>query len=217
MPLDDFTSSDGSDSSGTGSSSSSTTDDSGGLSAFSGSGSSSSYGSTSSHSGGGGSGRYPHHLVAESWHSSLDYSKPYIMVAESSEGDVFVHQGRTVVMDEHTDWRRMEDHPTMDFREIYTCPSEEVWLRFCNRAQSQLDTDPAELLADKPCQLAELRERVHYPSPGKPDQTRDCRICGTNSSSDEMTMVEIDFQKHRRVPVCASHTVRELASHGLTE
>lgn len=217
MPLDDFTTSDESDSSDTGSSSSSSTDNSGGLGAFTGSNTSSSSGGSRSHSGGGGGGGYPHHLVAESWTGSLDYSKPYILVAESEDHEVFVHQGRAVVMDEHTDWRRMEDHPTMDFRKVYECHTEQAWLRFCSRAQSQLDTDPRDLLAESPLELAELRERVHYPSPGKPDQSRDCRVCGTNSDSHEVTMVEVDLQKHRRVPVCASHTVRELAENGLTE
>jgi hypothetical protein len=217
MPVDDFTASDESDSSDTGSSSSTDTDSTSGLGAFSGSATSSSGSDYGSYSASGGSGRYPHHLVAESWTTSLDYSKPYILVAESAEGEVFVHQGRAVVMYEHTDWRRMENHPTMDFRKVYECATEQLWLRFCSRAHTQLDTDPRDLLAESPLELAELRERVHYPSPGRPDQSRDCRICGTSSSSDDVAMVEIDLRKHRRVPVCASHSIRDLASNGLTE
>lgn len=217
MPLDDFSSSDGDGSDSTRSSTSSTDTNSGGLSAFTGSNSSSSGGGSSGHSRGGGGGSYPHHLVAESWTGKLDYSKPYILVAESEDSEVFVHQGRAVVMAEHTDWRRMEDHPTMDFRKVYECQTEETWLRFCSRAQSQLDTDPRDLLEDSPLELAELRERVHYPSPGKPDQSRDCRVCGTNSDSSEVTMVEINLRKQFRVPVCASHSVRELAENGFTE
>jgi hypothetical protein len=217
MPLDDFDTSDGSTSDTSGGSPSRSTDNSGGLEAFTGSNSKSSSSGSSSRSGGGGGGNYPHHLVAQSWTGKLDYSKPYILVAESEDSEVYVHQGRAVVMDEHTDWRRMDDHPTMDFRKVYECQSEQAWLRFCSRAQSQLDTDPRDLLAESPLELAELRERVHYPLPVKPNQSRDCRVCGTSSDSHEVTMVEVDLQKHRRVPVCASHTVRELAENGLIE
>lgn len=217
MGVDNFSGSNEGDSDNGRSSTSSNDTISAGLAAFSGNNDSSSGNNDSSSHGGGGDGSYPHHLVAESWTGKLDYSQHYITVAEDEDGEIYVHQSPAVVMTEHTDWRRLDDHPSKEFEVHYRCPTKQAWLQFCNRAQSQLDTDPRELLGDSPLKLAELRERVHYPSPGKPDQSRDCRVCGTNSGSDEVSMLEIDLQKNRRVPVCASHTVADLAREGLLE
>lgn len=180
--------------------------------------------SSSGGGGGGGNGSYPHQMVAESWQTKLDYGKHYVMVAEDRQGNIRVHQDTAAVLDEHTDWRRLEDAPDREMRVIYTCRSRQKWLRFCSRAQNQLDVDPQELLENDPVELAVVRERVHYPNPSAPDQTRECRVCGTSSDSEEIvsghyevSMLEIDLQKHRRVPVCSNHTVAELAENGLLE
>lgn len=160
---------------------------------------------------------YPHHLVEESWTTSLDYSRPYILVAEDRSGELYIHQGRAVIMYEHTDWRRMEDHPDIELREVYRCATERDWLRFCNRAQSQLDTDPRVVLDESPRDIEELRERVYYPPASKPDTSRECSVCGAGSHMEDVTMLDIDLHTQRRVPVCSTHTVDDLACSGLLE
>lgn len=151
------------------------------------------------------------------WVTKINFSTPYIVIARDAQGNVYKHEDHLAVLDDRLDWRRLDDHPQKDMEVLYSVPNERRWLQFCSRAQDQLGVDPEDYLNERPEEIAELRERVHFPNPSPPDQTRDCRICGTNSSSSDVTILELDLQKHRRVPVCSSHSVEELAHNGLLE
>lgn len=151
------------------------------------------------------------------WSTKIDFGSPYILVARDAEGNVYKHRDHLAILDDRLDWRRLDDHPEKDMEVLYEVPSERRWLEFCSRAVDQLDIDPEQYLDERPEELAELRERVHFPKRTPPDQTRDCRVCGENSGSSSVTMLEIDLQTKRRVPVCSSHTIDELAHNGLLE
>lgn len=203
MGLDNFGSS-GSDDSGSDSGSSgSKSSSSSGLSAFS---------SSKGRGGGGGGGGY-----SDRWQTRIDFGAPYILVAQDREGNIYRHRDQLAVWEDNTDWRRLDDHPNKEFEVLYRVQEKAFWLRFCNRAQDQLGVDPEELLEEDPKELHNLRQKVHYPPASKPDQTRDCRVCGTNSGDPEVAMMELDLQKHRKVPVCSSHTIEDLAHEGLLE
>lgn len=203
MALDDFSSSDDSDSSSGSDSSTSSSSSSSGLEAFT--------SSSSSGRGGGGGGH------SSRWNTRLDFSTPYILVAEDRQGNIYKHRDNLAVLNDNTDWRRLDEHPDREFRVLYRASSLDNWLRFRNRAQEQLGVDPDDLLQDDPVELHFLREKVHYPPSSKPDKSRDCRVCGANSSKEEVTMLELDLHKHREIPVCSEHTIEDLAAEGLLQ
>jgi len=152
-----------------------------------------------------------------SWTTKLDFGADYIIVAKDAEGNIYKHEDTLAVMKDRLDWRRLDEHPSKELKVLYRCHSREDWLRFCNRAQEQLGIDPSELLEDAPERLQEIRSQVHYPKATGIDTSRDCRVCGTNSRDPTTCMVEINLETQTRVPVCASHTVEELADNDLLE
>jgi hypothetical protein len=151
------------------------------------------------------------------WHTKLDFGAPYVLIVKDQIGDVYTHMGDVAVLEDRDDFRRLDDHPSKEFRVLYRCASKSAWLRFCNRAQDQLDTDPREVFEDQPEQLEQLRERTYFPPGSKPDTTRTCRLCGASSDDNDVAMLDIDLQKHRHVPVCSSHTIEDLAHEGLLD
>lgn len=151
------------------------------------------------------------------WHTKLDFGAPYVLIVKDQQGNLYQHMGEVAILEDNEDFRRLDDHPSKEFRILYRCATKAAWLRFCNRAQDQLDTDPREVFEDDPEQLEQLRERTYFPPGSKPDPTRDCRVCGANSSDNGVAMMEVDLQKHRKVPVCSSHTIEDLAHEGLLE
>ena len=157
--------------------------------------------------------------LSKQWNSRLDFGSPYILVARNAKGTVYKQRNEVglQVWEDRKDWRRLDDHPDEDIEVLYRCKSRRRWLRFCSRARDQEGVDPDEILNDDPERLMTLRKRVSYPSPGSPDQTRTCRICGKSSDTTDCAVVSIDLQKHRHVPVCEGHTVKELAQNGLME
>lgn len=201
MGLDNFGSSGSDDSDSSSGSDSSKSSSSSGLSAFS---------SSKGGGGGGGGGGY-----SDRWQTRLDFGAPYVLVAQDRQGNIYRHRDHLAILEENTDWRRLDDHPDKEFEVLYRVDSKAHWLRFCNRAQEQLGVDPEELLQEDPEELHYVRQKVHFPPASKPDQSRDCRVCGANSDSTEVAMMEIDLQKHRKVPVCSSHTIEDLACEGL--
>lgn len=203
MGLDEFTGSGSDDSSSGSSSSSSNSSSSSGLGAFTGS---------SSRGGGGG-----HTGISNRWNTRIDFGTPYILVAEDREGTIYKHRDTLAVLDDNLDWRRLDEHPDKEFQVIYSVTDKEHWLRFCNRAQEQLGVDPEELLENDPRELSHTREKVYYPPGSKPDKSRSCRVCGANSEEDGLAMMELDLQSSRRVPVCSTHTVEDLAHEGLLD
>jgi len=154
---------------------------------------------------------------ATNWVTKIDFSKPYILVAEDPEGNIYKHEDNLVVLEENTDWRRLDDHPSTQYRVLYQCATKEAWLKFCNRSQEQLGVDPKELLEDDPAGLYFLEDEVYMPPGHKPNTIRECQVCRATSDEDEVTIVEVDLQKHSKTPVCASHTIEELAHQGLLE
>lgn len=170
-----------------------------------------SHGSTKS--GGGGSGA----VHSDRWQTRLSWSTPYVLVAQDRHGNVYKHQDHLAVLDDNTDWRRLEDAPDKEYEVLYSCSSEQLWLRFCNRAQDQLGVDPQEILDSNPRKLQRIRDKVHYPKPSKPDQSRTCQCCGANSEDNSVVMVELDLRTKPRTPLCKSHTLEELAREGLLD
>jgi len=153
--------------------------------------------------------------VSDRWQTRVDFSKAYVIVAQDRQGNLYTHEGTLAVLDDNLDWRRLGEHPNKEFDVLYRCTERSSWLRFCNRAQDQLDVDVREVLQEDPARIPEIRERVYYPPHSKPDQTRECRICGTSGESNETTLMEVDLQGNRKVPLCTHHTVEEMAYEGL--
>jgi hypothetical protein len=199
MSLDDFT---GDTSDGGGSSSSST-------------GTSTSTGTNSSSS--------------ARWHTRVDFGKPYVILARDRQGNLYLHRDTMAVLDDSETWLRVEDDFDKDedgeprpieerydqeYEILFRMMSKRGWLRFCNLAQDQLGVDPREVLEDDPEDIQRIEERVHYPPGLGPDQSRTCQVCGSTSEDDDSSVVEMRLEKHRRLAVCSSHTVEELAEEG---
>lgn len=186
-----------------------------GLDDFTGDGSPpSSSGSHSSSAGGRGSSLSS---AQANWKPKLDFGKPYVVVAEDRAGEVYWSRGDAVVLETADDWKRLEDNPHKEMKVLFKKSSYDAWLRFCNLVESQLDEDPEEVLKEDPARLVELNEKVRYPPASKPDKSRSCRICETSSDEVGVTMLEIDLQYNRKVPVCATHTIAEMANEGLLQ
>lgn len=153
------------------------------------------------------------------WVTKIDFGTPYILVARAADGSVYCDRDEIgfAVWEDRLDWRRLDDHPQKDLEVVYSVPNRRKWLRFCDRAKDQLNEDPEQLFEEKPDQLAELRERVHFPNPSPPSSTRTCRICEASSDDKDTVILELDLQKHRKIPVCESHTIEDLAHNGLLE
>jgi hypothetical protein len=151
------------------------------------------------------------------WHTKIDFSNPYVVVARDRKGRVYVHRGDLAVLDNNDDWRRLDDHPKREFEVIFTKGERRDWLRFCHRAVSQLDVDPEDVIDEDPGRLPHIEDRINVPPGYGFDGSRTCQICGASSDSNELTMMEVDLQKHRKVAMCSSHTVEEMARNGLLE
>ena len=151
------------------------------------------------------------------WKTKLDYSTSYVLIARDRNGEIYYHQGRMGILESPDDWRRLDDHPSKEFEVLYRANTEQDWLRFCNYAQEQLGVDPREVLDEDPARIQEIDDRVMLPPGGKPQHTRKCAVCGNSEARDDTTLVEMNLEKHRRVPVCPEHTVEELAHEGLLE
>lgn len=160
------------------------------------------------------------------WTTKIDFGSPYILVARDVDGEVYCHRDEHgfQVWEDREDWRRIrkdDDELPDDISEklevVYTVSNRRRWLQFCNRATNQHGEDPEDYFDNKPEQLAELRERTHFPNPSPPDKSRTCQICGTSSDSNKAAVIEVDLFSNRRVPLCEGHTVKEMAQHGLLD
>lgn len=151
------------------------------------------------------------------WNTKIDFGADYIIVAEDSDGNLYRHKDHLCVLSDRLDWRRLDDHPSKQMKVLYRCGTKQDWVRFCSRAQDQLGIDPEELFEEKPRKLQEVSTDIHYPDLKAVDDSRDCRICGANSEDPQVEMTEIDLQTKRRVPVCLSHTIEDLAYADLLE
>lgn len=149
------------------------------------------------------------------WVTKLDYSTSYILIARDRRGEIYYHQGNLAILDSADDWRRLDDHPNKEFEVLYRVNTEQDWLRFCNHAQDQLGVDPREVIESDPARIQEIEDRVMLPPGGKPNHTRKCRICGKSEVREDTTLVEMNLDTQRKVPVCTDHTVEELAYEGL--
>lgn len=185
-----------------------------------------SLGSSAGGSSGGGGG---FRGTGPNWSTKLDFGTSYVIVAEDRQGNFYKHKGSSAVIDEADHWLRLQEADDKDeeewtqvdeqlkaeYRVIFQKSSKEAWLRFCHLAKDQLGVDPSELLEDDPEKLFEIKDKVHYPPGSKPDKGRTCQVCGKNSEEQGVTMTELDLHKHRKTPVCTSHTIEELAYEGL--
>lgn len=151
------------------------------------------------------------------WLGKLDYSKPYVVVAEDDRGDIYTHKGSSVALKDADDWRRLGENPYKDIRILAQWSSQTHWLKFCSLAAEQYDEDPNDLFENDIERLIELQEKVYWTPGSKPDKERTCHVCGDPSLMTDSGIVEIDLHKSRRVPVCSSHTVKELAENGLLD
>lgn len=151
------------------------------------------------------------------WVTKIDWSKPYIILAEDRKGNLYKHRDSLVVLEENTDWRRLDNHPQREFQVIYRCSTEDAWYTFCHLCMDQLGVNPEDVLNEEPRRLMELDDKTHWPPGTKPDTGRTCSVCGAHSSDDEVTVLEIDLQKSRHMAVCSSHTIEDLAQEGLLE
>jgi hypothetical protein len=95
------------------------------------------------------------------------------------------------------------------------------WIKFCSRAQDQLNKNPNEVFENNPRKLQRIEEKTYFPPHDGVDETPNCQICRQYHSShhkygsqDDEGIVKLEMQKHRRLHVCAHHTVEELAEHG---
>lgn len=151
------------------------------------------------------------------WHTRIDFSTPYVVVAQDRKGRVYVDKGDLAVLDNNDDWRRLDDHPNREFEVIFTKGERRDWLRFCHRAVDQMDVDPEEVIDNDPGRLPHIQDRITTPPGTEFDYSRTCQICGASSDSNELTMMEVDLQNHRKVAMCSSHTVEDMARNGLLE
>lgn len=165
------------------------------------------------------------------WTGKLDLGSPYVVVVEDRQGNVYAHKGASRVVDNPKNWKRSQRYDYKDedertsvdeemkaeYRELFKQDSRTGWLVFCNRAKDQLGVDPNEVLDEEPERLHFLEEKVHIPRSSMPDKSRTCQVCGVSSAEHGTTVLELDLTKHRNTPVCAEHTVEELAKEGLLE
>lgn len=112
---------------------------------------------------------------------------------------------------------KTEKHFDKKYRVVFKMQSHAGWVKFCSLAQDQLDVDPEQKLDDQPLELASIDERVYWPPQSKPDPSRECQVCGERSTSNEVSVMEIDLHNTRKLPVCSSHTVEELAKEGFLD
>ena len=160
------------------------------------------------------------------WPTKIDFGAPYLLVARDIEGEVYCHRDDCgfQVWEDREDWRRIRkddeelpDDISEKLEVVYTVPNRRRWLQFCNQAIDQHGEDPEDYFQNKPDQLAELRERTHFPNPSPPDRSRTCQICGTSSDSEKTAIIEVDLHSNRRVPLCEGHSVKEMAQNGLLD
>jgi len=111
-----------------------------------------------------------------------------------------------------------------DIRVLFKKQQRTDWIRFCNLVQDQHDENPNEVFENEPRRLEDLAEQTYFPPHDGFDETPNCQICRQYHSShhkygsqDDEAVVEMNMQKHRRLHVCAHHTVEELAEHGFLE
>jgi len=111
-----------------------------------------------------------------------------------------------------------------DVRVLFKKPRRSDWIKFCSRVQDQHDENPNEVFENEPRRLEDLAEQTYFPPHDGFDETPNCQICRQYHSShhkygsqDDEAVVEMKMQKHRRLHVCAHHTVEELAEHGFLE
>lgn len=119
--------------------------------------------------------------------------------------------------DEEETLSNLEREYSHEYEILYRMSSRSGWLRFCNLCQEQLGVDPNEVLAEDPVRLRELEEKVYYPPKSKPDPNATCQVCGSSSSEPDADVVQMKLEKHKRLNVCADHTVEELAREGFMQ
>lgn len=104
-----------------------------------------------------------------------------------------------------------------DYNVIFKAQTRQAWLRLSNLAQDQLGIDIDSVLEESPRNLGDIRDRVHYPPATGIDNSRSCAVCGASSDSNGVAMMTLDLIKHRKMAVCASHSIEELAEQGLLQ
>jgi len=149
------------------------------------------------------------------WTTKLDFSKPYVIVAEDKQGEFLVSKGDVIVIEDADDWRRLDDNPHREVNVLAEWGTKVHWLNFCNLAVDQYDEDPTNLLQDDIERLIELDEEVYWPPGSKPSSIRTCRVCGDTDNTPKADILELDLHETRKVPVCSRHSVEELAESGL--
>jgi hypothetical protein len=132
---------------------------------------------------------------------------------------------RTHIRDSH-DLDSWDDEDTItdlereysnEYDVLFRMSTRSDWLRFCNLCQDQLGIDPEDVLEDDPDRLAGLEDEVYYPPKSKPDQYSTCQVCGASADDSDTTMVQMKLEKHKRLHVCADHTIEDLAQAGFLQ
>ena len=164
-------------------------------------------------SGGGGG----HTSYSDRWNTKLDFGKAYVIVAEDQAGRLYVHHDTVAILDSNLDWRRLQEHPNKDFEIIYRCISPQTWHYLCELSKDQLGVDPVDVLQEEPRTLAELRDRISFPNPSKPDHSVTCDVCGVSQRAKDTELKKLDLQVDGRVTVCTTHSIQELMDEDLID
>lgn len=167
------------------------------------------------------------------WVTKVDFSKPYVLVVRDRAGHYHYSKQDMVVMHDSEDWVRIAEDTSVysddekqsfpknhqvwerDLKPIMVWRNKRHWLNFCDLAIDQGFGDPNELLEHDLEALLEAKEEVYWPPGTKPTSKRVCQVCGETTKSDNHEIVELDLHNTRKTPVCASHSVEELAENGL--
>jgi len=112
---------------------------------------------------------------------------------------------------------KLEREYNRQYEVLFKQQTRSGWLTFCNLCQKQLDTDPNEVLHDDPTELVRLEDEVYYPPKSKPDASATCQVCGASGDDNDCSIVQISLAEHRKLHVCCTHSVEELAEEGLLQ
>lgn len=151
------------------------------------------------------------------WVTKFDFSKPYLILAMDDQGRLIKGKKDLHIISDPDDPIRLDEHPNLTVEILVRFGTRQDWLKFCNLAQDQLGVDPNEVYEEDPERLVEIQDKVFYPPKAKPSKERTCQVCGKVSEEEGVTILELDLQENRRTPVCADHSIAELAEEGLLQ
>lgn len=120
-------------------------------------------------------------------------------------------------LDDEDTLSNLEREYSREYEVLFREQTRSGWLTFCNLCQKQLDTDPNEVLHDDPTELVRLEDEVYYPPKSKPDTSATCQVCGASGDDNDCSIVQISLANHRKLHVCCTHSVEELAEEGFLQ